>query len=195
MDTAPIEITFKNMEASPSVEARIREHVLKLRRVAGRLVRCHVTVESPHRHQHQGQIYTVRILLNMPGDDIVVSHVSDDPAHRDVYVAIRDAFRAARRQVQDHVRIRRGETKHHEPTSLAKVTRLFTEDGYGFLQTPDELEVYFHKNAVTNGAFGDLQPGAKVRYVLAEGEGEAGPQASTVEPLRMSHAAHPHVEP
>lgn len=195
MNTIPAEITFKNMDASPAVEARVVEQVSKLGRVADRIVRCHVTIESPHRHQHQGQIYRVRILLSVPGDDIVVSHESGNRGHEDVYVAIRDAFRAAKRQLQDHVRIRRRETKHHEPPSFAKVTRLFAEDGFGFLETPDELEVYFHKNAVTNGSFAELQPGSKVRYVLAEGEGIEGPQASAVELLKTGPAPQPNIEP
>ena len=43
----------------------------------------------------------------MPGQEIVVNHEHDE----DVYVALRDAFDAAKRRLEDYARIRRGETR------------------------------------------------------------------------------------
>jgi cold shock CspA family protein len=78
-------------------------------------------------------------------------------------------------------RKKRGHVKHHELPQRARVTKLYLAEDYGFLEGHDELEVYFHRNAVLDEAFDELHIGSLVRYVLAEGEGEAGPQASTVE--------------
>ena len=101
----PVEITFKEIEGSNAVEARIRELAAKLERVYDRVVRCDVMVETPHRHQNKGRQYHVRVRLTVPGGEIVASHdPGPDEAHEDVYVAVRDSFHAARRRLEDHVR-------------------------------------------------------------------------------------------
>jgi ribosomal subunit interface protein len=180
----PLQITFKELEHSDAIEAWVREHAAKLEKFYEPIIRCHVVIETPDRHSHHGQLYGVRIELTVPGDEIVVSHQGPkDHAHEDVYVALRDAFKAARRQLQDSIRKKRGKVKQHEAPQHARVTKLYLAEDYGFLEGHDEVEIYFHRNAVLHGAFDDLSIGTLVRYVLAEGEGEAGPQASTVEVL------------
>jgi ribosomal subunit interface protein len=178
----PVQITFKEMEHSEAIEAWVEKHADQLEKFHQPIIHCHVVIEAPDRHSHRGGLYRVRIEVTVPGDEIVVSHQGpQDQAHEDVYVALRDAFRAARRQLQDSVRKKRGKVKHHELPQRARVTKLYPAEGYGFLEGHDELEVYFHRNAVLGGAFDDLSVGSLVRYVLADGEGAAGPQASTVE--------------
>ena len=61
---------------------------------------------------------------------------------------------------------------------MARVARLFPEKGYGFLETPDDREIYFHRNSVLDSAFDQLKPGTPVRF--AEEQGDEGPQATTV---------------
>lgn len=101
----PVDITFKDLDKSEALEARIREWVDKLERVYDRIVRCEVLVETPHRHHRNGRQYHVRVRLTVPGGEIVVSHdPGPDGAHEDAYVALRDTFNAARRQLEDHVR-------------------------------------------------------------------------------------------
>ncbi len=112
----PLQLQFRNMDHSPAIEAAVRKHVDKLKFLNGDIISCRVAIESPHKHQYKGKLYHVVVDLRMPGKEIVVSRAPDDQqAHEDVYVAIRDAFDAARRQVQDYVRIRRGKVKAHEP--------------------------------------------------------------------------------
>ena len=93
-------------------------------------------------------------------------------------MAIRDAFGGARRKLQDYVRRQRGQVKLHEAAPLARVYRLFSEYGFGFLETADEREIYFHKNSVLGGGFAHMEVGSEVYF--AEEKGEKGPQASTV---------------
>ncbi|OYW31358.1 MAG: hypothetical protein B7Z47_01305 [Chthoniobacter sp. 12-60-6] len=118
----PTQITFRHMDVSPAVEARILEEVLGLDRCYDRITSCHVVVEAPHHHQQHGHTFHVSIDLHVPGSQIEVNHTphgcageshAPDAGHRDVYVAIRDAFAAARRQLQDYARILRGDVKHH----------------------------------------------------------------------------------
>ena len=99
----PLQISFRGMEASPAVEAKIRERVDKLAQQDPGIVSCRVVVEEPHRHHHQGRLFHVRVDLTLPGAELVVNREpGEHHAHEDVFVAVRDAFDAMRRQVQDH---------------------------------------------------------------------------------------------
>jgi hypothetical protein len=100
-----IEITFRGIERSEHVERFVRDWSAKLDQTYDRIERCTVIIDSPHQHHRNGRRFQVRIVLAIPGDDVVVSRDPGiDGAHEDVYVAVRDAFRAARRQLQDRVR-------------------------------------------------------------------------------------------
>jgi ribosomal subunit interface protein len=110
----PLEISFRNMDPSAAVEARIREKAAKLERFHDRIVNCTVVVEAPHRHHHKGKLYSVRIDVSVPGADLVVDRAKPlDHSHEDVYVAVRDAFNAAARRLEDHTRRMRGHVKNH----------------------------------------------------------------------------------
>jgi ribosomal subunit interface protein len=111
----PLNISFRNMDPSAAIEARVREKAEKLERLYDRIISCEVVVEAPHRNHQKGKLYDVRINLSVPGDDINVGRTGpQNHAHEDVYVAIRDAFAAASRQLEDHVRKMRGDVKTHE---------------------------------------------------------------------------------
>jgi len=177
----PMQITFRNMEPSEAVKARVRERAEKLDRYHPRIMGCHVVVESPHRHHHQGKVFHVRIDVTVPQTEIVVNREpEEDHAHEDVFVAIRDAFDAMQRQLQDCAREQRGAVKAHAPAPRGRIARLFPDEGYGFIVTPDAREIYFHSNAVVDGTFAALEVGALVEFV--EAQGDQGPQASTVRP-------------
>jgi ribosomal subunit interface protein len=181
----PLQLSFHNMDPSPAIEARVREKVAKLEQVFGRIVGCNVVVEAPHRHQHKGKLYNVRIDVSVPGKDVHVGRSGpQNQAHEDVYVAIRDAFNAARRLIEDHARRMRGDVKAHEAPDHGLIVRLFPD--HGFATTPDGQEVYFHRNSVVNGGFEKLEVGSEVRLVLAP-DGVEGAQASTVTPVGKHH--------
>ncbi|MBS1118216.1 MAG: cold-shock protein DNA-binding protein [Deltaproteobacteria bacterium] len=111
---APVVVTFRSMDRSPAVEQWIESSVEQLVQSFRAIERCSVVIEIPHRHQRQGQTFHVRIELTVPDRVITVSRDPGlDQAHEDVYVALADAFRAARRQLQDHAHIRRGDVKLH----------------------------------------------------------------------------------
>jgi cold shock CspA family protein len=178
----PLQITFRGVPPSETLVARIRTKAQELERFYGRLVSCRVIVEALHRRHRKGRLYHVRVDVGVPGGELVVSR---DPAmaheHQDPYVAVRDAFDATARQVEDYVRLRRGHTKRHAELENGRVARLFPRAGYGFLESADGVEVYFHRNAVVGGAFQRLTVGSEVRYRLADGE--KGPRAIHVQPL------------
>lgn len=110
----PLDLTFRDMEPSDAVTAVIRERLGRLEKAHARIHRCVAVVEHPHHSQRHGQSFHVRLELSVPEHVIAVSHDPElDPTHTNVYAAIDDAFRAARRQLQDHARIRRGDVKSH----------------------------------------------------------------------------------
>jgi ribosome-associated translation inhibitor RaiA len=106
---------FRGMAASPSAEAQVRRRVEELQRLSDRVSACRVTLESAHRHHRQGNIYHVRVDLAVPGGRIVVNRKpGGDHTHEEPNVAIRDAFDAVRRRLQDHMKRLNGVRKQHE---------------------------------------------------------------------------------
>jgi ribosomal subunit interface protein len=183
----PVQITFRHMASSPAIEERIRERVDALERFFDRIVACRVIVERREPRQ-QGNVYQIRIDLSVPGREIVIGRdTKAQHAHQDVHAAIRDTFDAARRQLEDHARGRRGEVKVHSVPDHGRITRFLPEKDCGFIASADGSEIYFHRNSVVGGAFDKLQVGDEVRFVAQETESIKGPQASSVVPLGKHH--------
>lgn len=126
------QITFRHMPVSPAVEARIHEEVSALEQCYSRITSCHVVIEAPHLHHQRGRGFHIHIDLRVPGSEIIVNrepslhgtvaksdqatwakHLETQPEHKDIYVSLRDAFASARRQLEDHAHILRGDVKHH----------------------------------------------------------------------------------
>jgi ribosomal subunit interface protein len=183
-----LQLRWRNVRPSEAVEAHVREEVERLERFHGRITGCEVTLESPSRHHRNGaQKFRVRIELSVPGGKLVVARDRDRKhAQADLYLAVRHAFREAKRQLQDHVRRLESRVKAHAEPPRGVVAVVMRD--HGFLRTPEGREIYFHERSVLRGAFARLRVGDAVRF--AEEAGEEGPQASTVELVRAA-ARHP----
>ncbi len=182
----PLQITFKEVDHSDTLEARIRERVERLEQFFPRMISCRVVVSKANRHHHTGNLFNIHVDLRVPGEEISISR---DPglnkAHKDVYVCMRDVFDAARRALEDYARRQRREIKTIAHPPRGHVIRLVRDDGgFGFIQTEDGREIYFNSKSVLHGQYERLTVGTEVRY--CEEAGEEGPQASTVE-LVSSH--------
>lgn len=117
----PLEITFRGFPHSDAVETRVREKAAKLEQFCDNIISCKVALELEHQHQHQGNLFHVRIDLKVPAKHIVVSREHHDKqSHEDMYVALRDAFDVAKRQLEEHVRIQRGEVKRHPVAAVTE---------------------------------------------------------------------------
>ena len=182
----PLQITYRGFPPSEAIAAKIRQQVEKLHRFSDRITSCQVVVEAPHQHHRQGNIYQVRINLTLPGKELVIDrNSSQNHSHEDLYVAIRDAFAAAQRRLKSYAAVQRKETKVHEIPSHGRVISLLPEDGYGFIETSEGHEVYFHQNSLLNCTLRDLQLGSEVR--LSEHIGDKGLQASSVRLIGKHH--------
>ena len=176
------QIRFRGMEPSPSVEEVVRERIERLARFHDRITSCSVVIEAPHRHGRKGKLYQVHVDVTVPGAEIVTGKGEDlNHAHEDVYVAIRDSFDAAQRQIEDVVRKKSGfRVKAHPQILHGRVARLMPADGYGFIQAQDGREFFFRRESMTTEtAWAELAEGSEVRF--SEHEGEKGPHASGVE--------------
>jgi ribosome-associated translation inhibitor RaiA len=100
-----LQITARDFTLNEAVETEIRTKVTKLEHLYDRISGCHVIVEGAVGHHHRGGPFGVRINLTLPGGDVTVNHQSRD----DLAAAIREAFEAARRKLEDHVHRMRGE--------------------------------------------------------------------------------------
>lgn len=184
----PLQITFRGLESSEALEADIREKAGKLDRYSPDIMSCRVVVEARHKHHQDGNLYQVRVDLTVPGREIVTSRERAlHHSHTDAYVAIRDAFDEARRQLEDYERFRRQQVKTHEVPEHGRIARLNLEEGFGFIETADGRDVYFHRNSVLRVPFERLKEGQEVRF--DQELGEKGPQATTVRVVGKHHVA------
>jgi ribosomal subunit interface protein len=113
----PLQITIRDIEPSEALETHIRSKAEKLNEFFGHIMSCRVVVEVPHKHHQQGKQFNVRIDIGVPGNEIVVNRDHDE----DVYVALRDAFDAAKRQLEDYADKIRGDIKTHEPKRTGEI--------------------------------------------------------------------------
>ncbi len=114
-------ISFRNIDVSDALEQRIRTRVAELDKLCDRITSCEVVVELHHRHNGQGKLFQVRVDLALPGRTIVVRREpAEHHANEDAHVAVREAFDAARRQLEDYVRVARGDVKAHAKAAPAE---------------------------------------------------------------------------
>jgi ribosomal subunit interface protein len=106
----PLQITTRDLPHSDALEAHIRDKVAKLEEFHPRITSCRVAVENLGRHHQQGRQFRVRVDLRVPGKEIVVNRDHSE----DVYVALRDAFDSVKRQLEETVRLKRGDVKAHD---------------------------------------------------------------------------------
>jgi ribosomal subunit interface protein len=105
----PLKISYHGVDASPAIEARIQERVARLERFNPRITSCEVAVEEPHHRHKKGNLFSVRLLIRTPTGEVVINRAGpEDHAHEDFYVALRDAFDAAQRKLEDQLRVRTG---------------------------------------------------------------------------------------
>jgi cold shock CspA family protein len=183
----PAEIAFQHCEPSEEIRAEVDRQTQRLERFSSRITSCHVVVTKSAARHKKGDLYRVDLRIAMPGQkDVIVdrSH-GDAPEHEHAEVAIRDAFDAAIRRIEDVMRDLRGEVKQHAAPEHGRVARFLADEDCGFIETPDGREIYFHRNSVLDGNFDRLVVGSEVCFV--EEAGEKGAQASTVRLIGKHH--------
>ncbi len=103
----PLQITFRNLPRSEAISSRINQQLDKLGHFCDRIIRCQVIVEIPHHHHHRGNPYHIRINLTLPGEELVINQDASGRSPENAYVAIRDAFNAARRKLKQYTELQK----------------------------------------------------------------------------------------
>ena len=179
----PVEIEYQQMAASPALQELVDEHVKKLEDRYGRITACRIVVKGPgNRHQTGGQ-YDINIRLALPdGREVNIGRTPKaDERHADLSFAVNDAFKRARRRLQDNARQMEGMIKSHEGQPVGTVVRIDPAGEFGFLRASDGHEIYFHRNSILGAKFSELEVGSRVTF--SQEIGEKGPQATTVKLL------------
>jgi ribosome-associated translation inhibitor RaiA len=185
----PLQITFKNMDSSPAVEARIRQEAKRLERFSERISHCRVVVDTPHRRHRQGKIFRVSIDLTLPPrHEIAIGRERrQHHAHEEIGTTIRDAFEAAARRVEDHARRFRGDVKTREAPLTGKVVRVAPD--HGFILTTDGRRSISTPTRWPMAASTSSRWAARCASSSRRAKARMGWQASTVQPLGKHHPA------
>jgi len=175
----PAQIIFKNVPRYESIEERVQARIEKLDKFCDRIMSCRVVIDVPHQHHVQGNPYSIKIELTVPGKEIVVAvEPSEQSGYDEIDTAIGGAFDSARRQLEDYMRRRHGHAKTHFRNPTGTVTSLDSDQQYGYITAPNGEMIYFHANSVKGSDFEKLTLGSKVSFL--QEPGDDGPQARIV---------------
>jgi len=177
----PLEVVFRGVERTEDIDEIITKRTEKLQHLCGHIISLRIAVERPQLYQDIGNPYRIRLDLRVPpGHELVVRRESSEgDMHDSLGMMVRLAFDAAERQVHKLRAKQRYDVKHHlDSWTMGTIVKKFAENGYGFIRTVGDRDVYFHKNSVLRGNFEKLTVGTVVKFT--EEEGVDGPQASTV---------------
>jgi len=191
---APIEIAFQHCKPSEEIRAEVAKQAKRLEKFSDRITSCHVAIAGPQTRHRQGDAFKIDVRIAMPEHrDVIVTRTHGDAPEREhPLVAVREAFDAAVRQIEDLARdmrdqVKDGQVKGHLAESYGRVTKFLAGEDCGFIETAEGREIYFHRNAVLGGAFDRLTIGSEVRFV--EEEGVKGAQSSAVRLVSKHHPA------
>lgn len=176
-------LSFKDVRPSKSLREFIQKRISRLERFYNELISCRVRVELSQRKPQgtsSNPFFHVSVDLGVPGKTLVANHDHTLQHELDTpYIAVSDAFNSIERQLKRRNQRRRfSPRKSRHNLAHASISRIFYQDGYGFIQTPENREIYFHENSILDFNFKDLRVGDEVRYF--EERGDNGPQASSV---------------
>jgi cold shock CspA family protein/ribosome-associated translation inhibitor RaiA len=172
-----VHIEGRNLEILPEWRAKIEAELARLQKHYHDPI-LHARVEIIGTAHHKLGAFQVQLVMVVPGDTITLGRSGEL-----VVPLLMEAFDALDRRLRQHSQAIQHQVKTHAPGGArhGRVVRLFLDDGYGFIERDDGLEVYFHAHAVKKGKFKELTPGTAV--IFAQERGEQGPQATWVQPV------------
>ena len=116
----PVEIAFRHCEPSEEeIRSEIAAQVQRLEKFSPRITSCHVVVAGPQTGHRRGGLSRSSFASRCPSTtrSSSTSRHGDAPEREHALVAIREAFDAAVRQIEDVVRDMRGQVKEHAEES------------------------------------------------------------------------------
>jgi ribosome-associated translation inhibitor RaiA len=188
----PLQIAFKNVDSSASLEALIRERVERLQRFHHNITGARVVVEIPHRSAEGAKPpLGIVVEVDIPGRNPVIGKGQQErrEVKGDSTAIVNRVFEAVERQLEQIAAIRKGEVKQHGSVGdTGVVVRLFPDQSYGFIEVKDSPDLYFSRDVCGNGSFEEIRVGSLVHVTRATAEGPMGPQASSVKLMGASRS-------
>jgi cold shock CspA family protein/ribosome-associated translation inhibitor RaiA len=170
-----VHIAGLHLEILPEWREKIAEELARLQKHYHDPI-LHARVEIIGTAHHRLGAFEVHLVVNVPGETITLTRQGDM-----VMPLVVEAFDALDRRLAEHSQIVQQLIKSHEEVvQHGRVVRLFPEEDYGFIESDEGLEVYFHAHAVKKGKFSHLTPGTPVKFT--QEAGDQGPQAIWVQP-------------
>lgn len=189
----PLQIAFKNVESSASLETLIRERVERLQRFHPHITGARVVVEVPHRSPESGKVpLGIAVEIDVPGRNTVIAKGEQErrEVKGDQTAVVNRVFEAAERQLEQIQAIRKGEVKQHGSAGdTGVVVRIFPDQNYGFIEVKGSPDLYFTSDVMANGDFKTIKVGTVVHVTRAAAEGPMGPQASSVKLMGVGRSA------
>jgi ribosomal subunit interface protein len=122
--TNEIQVVFHNIDQTDALTDAVQKRIAKLKRYCDQIITGRVVLDSPHNNHHKGKVYSVGLEIHTSVVEIRVNQEQhDNHAHEDLYVAIRDAFNAAERQ------LRSVDKKHRISLPETPETELMADEG------------------------------------------------------------------
>ena len=119
--TNEFQVVFHNIGQTAAINDAVQKRVNKLQRYCDQILTGRVVLDSPHNNHHKGRVYSVGLEIHTPSKEIRVNQEQhDNHAHEDLYIAIRDAFNAAERQLKSV-------EKNHRKIPLHKIEGSFDD--------------------------------------------------------------------
>ncbi len=185
----PLEFAFRGLEGTDAMRSRIEAQVARLEPWEDVIIGARVSVEVAQRHGHKA-IVEIHLEVSVEGDTLFAKRDTQlpEPANQmGFYATLGETFDAMLRQLKGYKARRRRDVKVHEGGGYGRIQRLDPVHEHGFIETPDGINLFFHRAVVAEGEYERLHEGAEVVYRIAEAEGTYGPQAAMVK-LRPTEA-------
>lgn len=173
MQPLDVHIEGQHLEILPEWREKIEEELTRVQKHSfAPILHARVALIGTGHHRHGA--FEIHLVAALPGATLTVTRQGGQ-----VLPLIVEAFDVLDRRLEEDSHIRQQKMKAHaEYAQPGQILQVFPEEGYGFLETPDGLEVYFHANALKKGTLKGLRVGQKVEFGLESGE--KGPQATWV---------------
>ena len=168
-----LHIEAQHTELAPDLKTWITDRLDTLDAPEQDILHARVTVVK-HRHHLRGSD-EARIVLALAGKTLSATGTGD--TIEDALYAVFDVIEG---ELHNFRAVRRGVVKTPGPRPRGRIVRVFPDEGYGFIETEAQREVYFHANAVHGIPFERLYVNMVVDLDIEAGH--AGFQATRVTP-------------
>ena len=111
--TNEFQVLFHNIVQTDALAQAVQKRINKLERYSDQILSGRVVLDAPHNNHYKGKVFSVGIEIHTSLKEIIINQgKQNNHAHEDLYIAIRDAFNAAERQLKSITKKHRADRTH-----------------------------------------------------------------------------------